>query len=264
MEAPLQITFRDVPSSPAVEASIREHAAELAQFYGRSCAAASSSSCRIVISGRATCTPCASSSRCPGTRSSSAASRRRIRPTRTSTSRSVTRSMRRGASCRITRGATVGHQAPRAGRRRPRGTPLPRGGYGFIETRDGREVYFHRNSVVDGKFDALSAGVRVRFAEERGEKGPQATVVHPGRHGGAESTTRGRARDRSARRHARRWSSGSSSARGIRDAARARRHARRAARGVRRRASSPSSPTRTRRCRSRPGRRSRSRTSSRS
>lgn len=51
-------------------------------------------------------------------------------------------------------------------------------GYGFIETADGREVYFHRNSVADGGFDDVNAGTLVRFAEELGEKGPQATVVH--------------------------------------------------------------------------------------
>ena len=54
---------------------------------------------------------------------------------------------------------------------------FPEGGYGFIRTRDGRDVYFHRNSVVGGTFDRLSLGVQVRFAEEEGEKGPQASTV---------------------------------------------------------------------------------------
>jgi cold shock CspA family protein len=48
---------------------------------------------------------------------------------------------------------------------------------GFIETADGREVYFHRNSVLDGAFDRLKVGAEVRFVEEMGEKGPQATTV---------------------------------------------------------------------------------------
>lgn len=55
-------------------------------------------------------------------------------------------------------------------------------GYGFIETSDGREVYFHRNSVVDGSFDQLEAGAPVHFAEELGEKGPQASTVRPRHH----------------------------------------------------------------------------------
>jgi cold shock CspA family protein len=49
--------------------------------------------------------------------------------------------------------------------------------YGFLETREGREVYFHRESVLDGRFDTLRAGSRVRFCEGKGDKGPQATTV---------------------------------------------------------------------------------------
>lgn len=49
--------------------------------------------------------------------------------------------------------------------------------YGFIETADGREVYFHRNSVLDNAFDRLMVGSEVRFVEEIGEKGPQASTV---------------------------------------------------------------------------------------
>ncbi len=50
-------------------------------------------------------------------------------------------------------------------------------GYGFLETADGREVYFHRNSVLDPGFDHLKLGAEVYFAEEQGEKGPQASTV---------------------------------------------------------------------------------------
>ena len=53
----------------------------------------------------------------------------------------------------------------------------PEQDYGFIESADGREVYFHRNSVVRTAFDRLEVGQEVRFDEEMGEKGPQATTV---------------------------------------------------------------------------------------
>jgi len=43
-------------------------------------------------------------------------------------------------------------------------------GYGFIETAVGREVYFHRNSVLDDAFEHLTVGSEVRFAEEMGRK----------------------------------------------------------------------------------------------
>ena len=49
--------------------------------------------------------------------------------------------------------------------------------FGFLETPDGRDVYFHRNSVLNGGFAQLSPGARVTFAEEMGEKGPQASTV---------------------------------------------------------------------------------------
>ena len=47
-------------------------------------------------------------------------------------------------------------------------------GYGFLETRDGRELYFHSISVLNGDFDRWEIGSKVRFAGEEGEKRPQA------------------------------------------------------------------------------------------
>jgi cold shock CspA family protein/ribosome-associated translation inhibitor RaiA len=49
--------------------------------------------------------------------------------------------------------------------------------YGFLETPDGREIYFHKNSVLQNGFDRLKVGTEVYFSEEVGEKGPQATTV---------------------------------------------------------------------------------------
>lgn len=54
---------------------------------------------------------------------------------------------------------------------------FPAEGYGFLDAGAGREVYFHRNSVLDPGFDALEAGSEVRYAEEPGDQGPQATTV---------------------------------------------------------------------------------------
>jgi len=56
--------------------------------------------------------------------------------------------------------------------------------FGFLEATDGHEVYFHRNSVLNGGFARLEIGTRVTFAEEMGEKGPQASTVKLlGKHG---------------------------------------------------------------------------------
>ena len=54
----------------------------------------------------------------------------------------------------------------------------PEPGYGRIETPDGRLIYFHRNSVLGAPFANLSVGDRVRFVEEAGDQGPQASTVH--------------------------------------------------------------------------------------
>jgi ribosomal subunit interface protein len=72
------------------------------------------------------------------------------------------------------RGQVKAHEVPRHGRVIELN---PEEDYGRIETSEGRLVYFHRNSVVDGDFDALEIGAEVRFDEEMGERGPQATTV---------------------------------------------------------------------------------------
>lgn len=52
----------------------------------------------------------------------------------------------------------------------------PEEGYGYLETSDG-EVYFHRNSVLNDEFDELAVGIEVSYVEEAGVKGPQASTV---------------------------------------------------------------------------------------
>ena len=51
--------------------------------------------------------------------------------------------------------------------------------YGFIETDDGLEVYFHANAVKKGSFANLNPGTAVKFGQEEGREGPQATWVQP-------------------------------------------------------------------------------------
>lgn len=54
---------------------------------------------------------------------------------------------------------------------------LPEDGFGFLQTPDGREIYFHANSVLRGGFRRLRVGSVVRFVEEAGDDGPQASTV---------------------------------------------------------------------------------------
>lgn len=54
---------------------------------------------------------------------------------------------------------------------------FPVEGYGYLETSEGGQVYFHRNSVLNDVFDELAVGTEVSFVEEKGDKGPQASTV---------------------------------------------------------------------------------------
>jgi cold shock CspA family protein len=55
---------------------------------------------------------------------------------------------------------------------------FPDSDYGFIKTSDDREIYFHRNSVLDNvDFKQLKFGTEVTFIEEQGKEGPQAARV---------------------------------------------------------------------------------------
>lgn len=49
--------------------------------------------------------------------------------------------------------------------------------YGRIASADGGDIYFHRNSVLNKAFDALAIGTEVRFVEQAGDEGPQASSV---------------------------------------------------------------------------------------
>lgn len=58
-------------------------------------------------------------------------------------------------------------------------------GYGFIQMSDGREIYFHKNSVTNGSFEQLEVDDEVRVAVSEGQSaaGPQASSVTPiGKH----------------------------------------------------------------------------------
>ena len=47
----------------------------------------------------------------------------------------------------------------------------------FIETPDGREIYFHRSSVLNSAFEHFKIGDEVILSEKAGDKGPHATSI---------------------------------------------------------------------------------------
>lgn len=77
------------------------------------------------------------------------------------------------------RGAVKEHEVPLHGRVV---RLYPDDGYGFIETADGRELYFGRENVVAPSFSQLTVGAEVQFLEATGAEGLQAKRVSVGKH----------------------------------------------------------------------------------
>lgn len=179
MQIPLQITFRGIEGTEPIEANIREKAAKLDQF------AEHITSCRVVVEsphkhhhkGRIYTTTIdvtlpggkIAASRHPDDHHAHEDAYVAIRDAFDAVYRQIEDYVRRQ------RHDVKSHAVP------PHGIIkelYPHADYGVIETSDDREVYFHRNSVLNEGFDKLQQGTRVHFTEEMGEKGPQASSVH--------------------------------------------------------------------------------------
>lgn len=72
------------------------------------------------------------------------------------------------------RGETKPHPAPLIGRITAMNPDLD---HGFLMSAEGRELYFHRNSVTNHDFERLGPGDRVQYVETIGDTGPQAARV---------------------------------------------------------------------------------------
>ena len=184
MQLPLQISFRHMDHSESIEALVREKATHLDTFAGHIM------SCRVVVEPagkhhlhgnryevRIDLTVPGEEiavTREPGEHTEYRDIQVALRDAFDSARRQLEDYVRRR------RGSVKALEtAPHA-----RVTKLfPEEGYGFLETPDGREVYFHRHSVLHEGFDRLQVGTEVTFVEEGGKKGPQASTVRPvGRH----------------------------------------------------------------------------------
>jgi len=186
MDIPLQISFRNMDRSDTVEAKVRERAAKLETYFNHI------SSCRVVIE---------------------APERRRRKgklyhvrveigvpgkelvanrhPKDKHSHEDVYVAVRDAFDA--ARRQLEDHGRKHTGRVKTHVAPLhgkvlrlfPYEGYGFITASDGREIYFHKNSVVGHAFDGLEIGSEVRLvvAERESAEGPQASTVDPiGKH----------------------------------------------------------------------------------
>jgi cold shock CspA family protein len=53
----------------------------------------------------------------------------------------------------------------------------PEEDFGYVMTKEGGLLYFHRNSVLTGDFDRLKRGDDVTYVEGEGDTGPTASKV---------------------------------------------------------------------------------------
>jgi ribosome-associated translation inhibitor RaiA/cold shock CspA family protein len=178
MQEELQITWRDMEASDALGAKIREQVQRLERFYDRIIA------CRVMVEQlhrhkhKGNLFNVRIDLSVPG---------REIVVTRDSGKdhahedpyvvvRDTFKAARRQLEDYVHRhrGDVKAHEPP------PHGRIVelhPESDYGRLESSDGRLIYFHRNSVLNRDLDSLKVGTEVRFAEEMGDEGPQASSV---------------------------------------------------------------------------------------
>lgn len=182
MQIPVEITFKEMESSAAVEARIRELAAKLERVYDRviRCDVMVETPHRHQHKGRQfhvrvrLTVPGGEivSSHDPGPDGAHEDVYVAIRDAMNAAKRQLEDYARKS----LKRGEGAPRQ--RAGTDHGRVTFLDvEKDWGWIEPEDGRRIYFHRNSVLGG-IDNLDVGDEVRFTEEMGDKGPQASSVH--------------------------------------------------------------------------------------
>lgn len=179
MQLPIQITFRNIPHPDAIDTYVRDRAAKLETFSARitGCNVAIEAPHRHQHSGRQfrvridLAVPGGEVvvSHAPDENPSNEDMYAAIDQAFDRMDRRLEDHVRRQ------RGDVKRHEAPYRDGRVSKLWSYE--GYGFLETPDGGEVYFHRNSVLHRGFDRLTIGATVRFIEETGEKGPQASTV---------------------------------------------------------------------------------------
>lgn len=178
MNFPLQVSFKDMASSDFIYNNIWDHAEKLERFYDRivSCYVTVSSPHRHHKKGKLFQVQVRLY--LPGTDIfvSTEAENNHAHEDVYVAIRDAFDSVRRRLEDHIRkqRGIVKDHQAPSRGKVV---RLFPNEGFGFLETPDHREVYFHENSVLYQDFKNLNIGDDVRFTEELGEKGPQVTSM---------------------------------------------------------------------------------------
>jgi ribosomal subunit interface protein len=174
MNVPLQVTFRNMPHSDAIESIIVKKAAALERFNKRI------TSCRVVVEEeqrrkhQGKVFSVVIDITIPGKEVA-------ISRQESDDAYVAVRDAFDAAARVLEEESRVQHRAVKNHETHPSGRVakiFPDGDYGFILTPDAREIYFHRNSVQpDTDFLKLKFGTPVVFLEEQGKEGPQAARV---------------------------------------------------------------------------------------
>jgi ribosomal subunit interface protein len=178
MHAPVEVVFRDIPQSAAVETEIRRRAEKLDDFFDHimRCHVAVETDGRHQHQGRQY--KVRVTLKVPGSEIIVNGRHRdedvfvAIRDTFDAAGRQLEDYVRR------MRGDVKTHDVPLHGRI----TRLFPEGYGFLETAGGDEFYFHRDNVVSPGFDQLEIDTEVQFLKDLSGQTPQAKRVNVGKH----------------------------------------------------------------------------------
>lgn len=186
MQIPLEIAFRNLDPPEGTEASIREHVERLEQIYGRLTA------CRVRVDQKNqnpthTIPPVVHiEMSVPGHKDLVVAhepdhlQRRFQAPDLHNAINEAFRIAERRLSKykgKLTdREAPVTHEAAKEFRGEV-AEIAPERDFGFLMTKEGGMLYFHRNSVLSGDFDKLKRGDPVTYVETVGDTGPMASKV---------------------------------------------------------------------------------------
>lgn len=178
MQLPIEITFRQMEPSDVLEAKIREKAQGLEQFYERIM------SCHVVVEmshknrHQGNLFHVRIDLRVPGKELvvSRDPKLNHAHEDAHVAVRDAFEAMKRQLKsyARVQRQDVKTHEEPPYGKV---SVVFPLEDYGRILTPDGRDIYFHRNSVIDADLDEIEEGMEVRFTETMGEHGPQASTV---------------------------------------------------------------------------------------
>ncbi len=172
MQRPLQITTRDIPESEAIETHIREKAGKLEQFYPHIVG------CHVVVEmphkhrHQGKLYNIRIEVKVPG---GEVVVNRDLAEDIYVALRDAFDAVKRALEDygRKQRGEVKHHEPSFFGTV----TKLFDEGYGFIETDEGAEVYFHSENVVKPGFERLAIGDEVEFILEAGGEGMQAKRV---------------------------------------------------------------------------------------